>query len=151
MTATNHAMTGALIGMYVQNPLLAVVLAVMSHFALDSLPHFGASLETQKKLLIRVWTVDFVLLWVGLAYLIMLDLPSKPILALCAIAAMSPDVVWVYRYMWLGRHGRKVAPSKHFVNKFHTVIQWSQTPRGIIVELFWSVCMIMLLLNNLGT
>ena len=41
MFVSNHILSGALIGSYVANPAVAVVLSFMSHFVLDALPHFG--------------------------------------------------------------------------------------------------------------
>ena len=41
MTATNHALSGALIGLAVMQPILALPLAFVSHFMLDAVPHFG--------------------------------------------------------------------------------------------------------------
>ena len=42
MTATNHALTGAIIGFTVVAPL-AFLVAILSHFVLDAIPHFGAN------------------------------------------------------------------------------------------------------------
>lgn len=41
MTATNHALTGAAIGLLVGEPLIAVPAAIASHFICDALPHYG--------------------------------------------------------------------------------------------------------------
>jgi hypothetical protein len=41
MFATTHVITGAVIGRRVRNPALAFGLGVVSHLALDALPHFG--------------------------------------------------------------------------------------------------------------
>ncbi len=41
MRAINHAMTGAVIGLAITAPVVAMPIAFFSHFALDALPHFG--------------------------------------------------------------------------------------------------------------
>lgn len=41
MLVTNHVLAGALVGRLVKNPPLALVLGVASHFAMDSLRHWG--------------------------------------------------------------------------------------------------------------
>jgi hypothetical protein len=41
MTATNHMLAGAVVAVGLQHPLLIAPIAVLSHFVLDGLPHFG--------------------------------------------------------------------------------------------------------------
>jgi hypothetical protein len=41
MTGFNHGMAGAVIALTVKQPVLAVPLAFLSHFATDMIPHFG--------------------------------------------------------------------------------------------------------------
>ena len=41
MLATNHVLSGALIGALVRRPMLAFGAGVASHFVLDSVPHWG--------------------------------------------------------------------------------------------------------------
>lgn len=41
MLLTNHVLSGALIGTVVRRPVPAFLLGVASHFALDSVPHWG--------------------------------------------------------------------------------------------------------------
>lgn len=41
MLVTNHVLSGAVIGALAREPLVALPLGVGSHFALDSLPHWG--------------------------------------------------------------------------------------------------------------
>ena len=41
MLVTNHVLSGAVIGAAVRRPLPAFAIGVASHFALDSLPHWG--------------------------------------------------------------------------------------------------------------
>ena len=41
MLVTNHVLAGALIGAVVKRPVPALVLGVVSHVAMDSIPHWG--------------------------------------------------------------------------------------------------------------
>jgi hypothetical protein len=41
MLITNHVLSGALIGAVAETPAVALSLGVVSHFALDALPHWG--------------------------------------------------------------------------------------------------------------
>ena len=41
MLLTNHVLSGALIGALVRRPAPAFALGVASHFALDTVPHWG--------------------------------------------------------------------------------------------------------------
>lgn len=41
MLVTNHVLSGALIGAAVRRPLPAAALGLVSHFALDAVPHWG--------------------------------------------------------------------------------------------------------------
>ncbi len=66
MTATNHAVTGAIIGLTVANPVAAVVAALLSHFILDMIPHFGSDEDFISTMKFRVMLVVDALLCVAL-------------------------------------------------------------------------------------
>ena len=91
MTATNHALTGAIIGLTAVNPLPAVLLAFVSHYFLDIMPHFGLPEKNETKLK-SVWFRNYLLVEASLCFLIVLTLflrqPTHWWLgALCAFAA----------------------------------------------------------------
>jgi hypothetical protein len=46
---TPHAVVGAAIATAIPNPLIAIPLAFLSHFALDMTPHWNPHLNTEKK------------------------------------------------------------------------------------------------------
>jgi hypothetical protein len=142
MTATNHALTGALIATAIDKPLLAVPIAFASHFVLDALPHFGVSknLKTRNSssLFRTVTTLDLVICaalfliapWVAQS----LDM-NIWIMWACMFAAICPDLVWGYRlYRELTE---KLPISKSKFSKFHSKIQWGERPRGLYIELLW--------------
>lgn len=142
MTATNHALVGAVIAVTINKPWLALPLAFASHFALDSLPHFGYpghggfSEALKYKTSKVVALADPVLFLVLFMVLVSFAVPGY-VYAAAALAA-SPDVEWLYSYLWFERSGNKRAP-KSFLAGFHESIQWCERPWGIWVEAAWLV------------
>lgn len=154
MTATNHAVTGALIAMVIPNPLVAIATALLSHFVLDALPHYNPPQITKKtfrgfkeswerKFSYRsfriIFSVDMFLL---LAILIILPLAtayevSSWVVLASSVAAISPDFVGgrflVYKFI---RTKRRPSKSSLFT-RFHIWVQWLETPWGIWVEAVW--------------
>jgi len=49
MLLTPHILVGALIGFKIQNPWLVFILAIISHFALDAIPHREYDIKALKK------------------------------------------------------------------------------------------------------
>lgn len=54
MTATGHAIIGVVIAAKIGNPVLAVPIAIASHLAADSFPHWDAGTNAKKKSHIRL-------------------------------------------------------------------------------------------------
>ena len=54
MLLTNHVLSGALIGALVRRPVPAFALGVASHFALDTVPHWGPFRERHALLRVAV-------------------------------------------------------------------------------------------------
>jgi hypothetical protein len=143
MTATNHAITGAIIGFLVHDPLLAIPAAIASHFVCDAIPHFDKRLTTGvddwlssstfKKLLIADATCC-----IALVLLIAYKHPYHWFLiSVCAFAATSPDMLWVNRFL---KTNRKETWKPNLLSKFGSAIQWFAKPIGAIVELTWLIC-----------
>lgn len=140
MTATNHALTGALIGLVVGQPLIAVPAALASHFVCDSLPHYKRELPGDE-LLKSGWFQNYLIIDCSLCVLLVLVLallqPHHWLLAsICAFLATSPDLVWLEKYLKV-RSGR--AYHENSFAKFSRVIQWFQRPIGWSVEAAWFV------------
>lgn len=147
MTATNHALTGALIGLTAANPLLAVPLAFASHFVLDAIPHFGASSDETAWLRNK----NFRLLLIGEAalcvLLVLLLAVTRPrhwlVGAVAAFAAASPDLFYIGRFRRAQEH--KPLGSRNLFLKFHAAIQWFERPIGAVVEVVWLAGALLLL------
>lgn len=138
MTATNHALTGALIGLIIGEPLIAIPAAIASHFICDSIPHYGSA-DTPEKVLktnrFRNYLVIEALLCFSLVVVLAVARPDNWLLAcFCAFFAASPDLLWIPRYIKT-RTGKKWHPGGF--SAFAAGIQWFQRPIGAVVEIAW--------------
>lgn len=148
MTATNHALTGASIGLWIANPLLALPLAFLSHFALDALPHFASKrwLPEDSRRFVYYLAAEAGVCAAIVLSLVVLQPQNWFWAALCAFVATSPDFMWVQSF--LASQRKAAAPKrKHWVVKFHSWVQWYQKEPGIIFEIIWAVAMLLALAN----
>lgn len=144
MTATNHALTGAVIALAVKQPVLAVPLAFVSHFVLDAIPHFGIHEDDHGKrnshwLFRTVISIDTVL---AVTMLITIPLLASEtiswwVILLGMLAGIAPDSIWIYRFIRNMRN--KLVRPYGRVAKFHQDIQWSEKPWGLSVEVAWVI------------
>jgi len=152
MTATNHALSGALIGAVITQPLLAIPLAFASHFILDAIPHFGLDDiggHTDKKnvkLFHKILLVDTLLLLAVFVWLY--SIGASWLVFVCAIVAGSPDFVWAYRYIFQEKFGKEKPRPKNWLNGMHAKIQ-TQTLSGGFVEASFAVIFALSLSVNL--
>lgn len=131
MTATNHGLFGAVLAITMQNhPVAAVVLAPLSHFLLDAIPHYGglSDKELKSNKFFRILFVDATLAVVCTLYIAWLWPHIALLVVACAFLAASPDLMWIY-YQYSGRKYLDV----HLIPKFHHWIQWSQHKTGLFV------------------
>lgn len=147
MTATNHALTGALIGLSVSSPLLAVVLAFGSHFVLDGVPHYeGAKRDVASKRFAGYLVLE-ALVCSGLVATLFLAHPERWLLAsICAFTATSPDFMWTNSFLQAHKTHNYVPPT-YALARFHAWVQWFEHPSGAIVEIVWAVMAIFLLVK----
>lgn len=138
MTGFNHVLTGVTIAVAVQQPVLAPLLALASHFVLDMLPHFGGVhwFDTWGKKLITLTIFD-TLLCISFVVLGILFFPAHwPLILLCALLAILPDLLWVFHYKYGVKH-------RFFV--FHQAIQRYERPWGAYVEIVFCLLLLSLL------
>lgn len=142
MTATNHALTGAVIAISIKNPALAIAAAFASHFVLDMLPHFGLRKEIEylrKSILLRIIVAfEVIAMSFALFYLPthLNHVASGAIVLACMIVAVLPDFMWTYRY--LKRFvTRDACEFKSKLMHYHEKIQTFEKPVGILVEAAW--------------
>jgi hypothetical protein len=143
MTATNHALTGALIGLAVHNPWIALPAALCSHIICDIIPHFGMDTEwIRSRSFSWMLTIDALLCLLLVAILFITGPPSWLLGAICAFVATSPDLLWVRQFM-LVRQKKIYKP--FWLERFLGWIQWFQKPVGAYVEVAWFVGAVTLL------
>ncbi len=145
MTAINHALTGAVIGLTFSNPITAVVGAFASHFILDALPHFGfRNLNERGRRFGAMLLSDMLLCYILVALLVILQPEQWFIACIAAFAAASPDFMWAPDYIRTLR-GKNERGVSNPLKWFHSVIQWYQKPPGAFLELLYAVAIIALL------
>lgn len=146
MIATNHALTGALIGLSIGHPV-ALPLAFASHFVLDAIPHYG---DDNKRIANSSFVIQLLIdaAFCGLLVLILaLNGPANWLLAVsCAFLAASPDFMWIPKFLH-ARRGKNEIKSRNLAIRFHTWIQWFQKPVGAVVEVVWLVGAVLILAN----
>jgi uncharacterized membrane protein len=149
MTATNHALTGACLGLLVGDPWIALPAAVISHFICDALPHFDrpagttpnkwfVSVTFHKILIADASCCILLVAWLAFYH------PSHWLLAaICAFLATSPDLLWINRFL-KARRGQPWRASAFA--KFAERIQWFARPIGAVVEVTWFVTGLIILI-----
>lgn len=145
MTATNHALTGAIIGLTLHQPLLALTLAVLSHFVLDASPHYEnekLKINSEAFKTMLAFDLSFCVL---LALFLAVARPESWFLACwCAFAATSPDLMWLPHYL-RARAGISWHKPTYALARFHSTIQRFTSPLGWIVEAIWGLsCLVVL-------
>lgn len=127
MTGLNHVLTGSAIGLALQQPLLVVPVAFLSHFVLDAIPHFDHEVyRWGHKYFAPIMIIDG-LISLGSIIFLMIFFPHASLaIALGAFFAILPDFFWLYYYI-------KGRPQLWFF-RFHSKIQWYEQPPGAIVE-----------------
>jgi hypothetical protein len=145
VTATNHALTGALIGLTVHNPWLALPAALLSHLVCDIIPHFGVDASdawVKTARFTRYLLLDFA----GCVVLVMILAMLRPeywlLASICAFVATSPDLLWIRKFVLL-RKGKQF--ERNLLEAFLGNIQWFQRPIGALVEAVWFVGAVVLL------
>ncbi|MEK7594681.1 MAG: hypothetical protein AAB436_03530 [Patescibacteria group bacterium] len=151
MRAINHALTGAVIGLVVGEPLIAVPVAFVSHFICDIIPHHDFDVEEVEKLrsgtFKKVLYGDTTLCVVLVVVLAVLQPENWQLAAICALVAAAPDFASFGKFR--SANGHKPLESNAYT-RFAGRIQWFERPIGGIVEVAWFVAAIFLLLPFLG-
>lgn len=147
MRATNHALTGAIIGLTVQNPWVALPAAFLSHFVCDLIPHHDdPSIPMGSKTEIRLLILDAFGAVIVASYLFALRPEHWFVACWAAFLATSPDLMWIPRFIQRVRTGKDIEP-RNWLEKFHARIQRWASPRGAYVEAVWAIAAVILLAN----
>ena len=154
MTAPNHALTGALIGLTVSDPALAMPLAFLSHFACDAIPHYDPpAQDTVTRMRSSRFVREQLLGGAALCLLLVIWLAiARPhhwlLAAVCAFLAASPDLFWIPRFVHVQRTGKDQPPRSWFL-RFHAWIQWRTGPGFWWVEVLWAAGLLTLIGDHL--
>ncbi|MCA9332481.1 hypothetical protein KDA00_01260 [Candidatus Saccharibacteria bacterium] len=149
MFASNHVITGAVIGSLVVNPVIAIPVAFCAHFVLDAFPHYGIGDHTSKKFLYTL-SADAGLALALIVVIFVLQPQNWLLIIACGVSCASPDLMWLPR--WLvelkGRKPKNMGP----VRRFHSKVQWAEREIwwGLTSEVAWFCLMIFVLANNLN-
>ena len=145
MTATNHAVTGALVAVAIKQPAIALPAAFFSHFVIDAIPHWDYKLEHRYKQL--ALTIDLTIALSILLFLSVTVTASQSLIIAGGLLGILPDFIWA-PYLITGKPSRvdKKTPL-HLTRRFHFWVQWSETRNGIYFEIFWFVLMLTLLFH----
>lgn len=138
MRAINHALGGAVIGLSIADPVVALPLSFLSHFIVDAIPHFGVSGfdDVGGKWFNRTLLAD-ASLCVTLVGVLAVTRPHYWVSAsICAFLATSPDLMWIPNYIRVKR-GKHIKPNELWLLRFHARIQWFERPIGAAVEVVW--------------
>ncbi len=137
MTASNHVIAGALIGSIIVNPIVAIPVALGSHFIMDALPHWCGPISQISRAFKTYLITD-----IAIASLVMLSIVAFrpehwPIMFLCAGFAASPDLMWLPGWI----EDLKKLPKHRIttIERFHAWVQWGQFSWGFAVEAVWFV------------
>jgi membrane-bound metal-dependent hydrolase YbcI (DUF457 family) len=144
MTATNHVLTGATIALTIKQPVLAIPLSFLSHFVLDSLPHFGVPLQdvfaNDKNRFVRIIifmdTLLTIIAFIILTFFVRFHVANWVVFS-CMAAAYAPDSVWLYRFISL--YKSRILKPENWFTRFHSFIQWGERQWGIWVEAAWFI------------
>lgn len=156
MTASNHVLTGMLIGTAattaVANPLLALLLALpmalASHFVLDALPHYSDEYVGYTDFKFKlILLADAYIASMCLLLVYMLGPAHMWTILFSGVIAASPDLMWLPDFIAALRH--QPTPVYGKIRQFHHKIQWWAKPKGVIVEAVWFVAAFMLLFYNI--
>lgn len=134
MTATAHALIGASLAVKIQNPVLGIPAAIISHFIADLVPHWDAGTNHKKKSAFRLKleAAADVLLGFGLVFLIFKSavLANPSYLFFMVIAAQSPDWLETPSTMF----GMKIPPFSWMDWLGHKLQNRMQLPWGLVTQ-----------------
>jgi hypothetical protein len=141
MTAANHTLTGSAWALTTATVLPVWVIlpvALLMHYAMDALPHFG-QLDNEKAALARLkWflPIDAALALIVLGSLFLVR-PEYWLLAMAAgVLCARPDLLKTRRFIRFLRGGDS-SRGRHREARFHRYIQWGERLWGIWIELAW--------------
>ncbi len=147
MLSTPHLLVGAAIVTTIPNPVISLPLAFLSHFALDSIPHWDGSPRPPFGLKTTSWIIVDYLLGTSLVILLTAGLEDQILICLGAFLATLPDFI-----LGTYRHAETTLSQYSFIrvpNQFHMAIQRNiPFNPGLVVTILTSLISILILLSG---
>lgn len=146
-----HAATGGMIALKIGHPLISLPLAILSHFALDLLPHWNPSLSKEKKnkgkissktkLIIFFDCLIGLILGLKIAFGVLPNTNKAILVILGCLAGILPDLIEA-PYFFLNKN----FPSLNGLIAFQNRHQWNiSIVTGIIFQLVFLLLIISLI------
>lgn len=109
MLETTHALVAGAIASQTKDPALAISLSFLSHFIMDSVPHwdFGTRWRDRRKLYTGVFAIVDVIVGFGVGYLVFGQTVALPLLFAVITASMIPDWLEAPWYIFFAKHEKK--------------------------------------------
>jgi len=149
MLLTNHTLTGVLLGLSIDNPVLLAPTAVASHLVLDATPHFAT--ESMKKSFPNGWqfklagAIDFTVS-VAVTVAACLIWPARAVnIVIGVVGACLPDLTYIPMVVFGRDNIERWLPFYKPMLRFLSWIQWYEKPLGLITEAVWAGLMLVLL------
>jgi hypothetical protein len=117
MLVTNHVLSGAVIGAVIRRPASAFFLGVASHFALDSVPHWG-KFGGGRRGLLRVAVPDGLIGLTVMGAMVAIAPKDRRVAVLAGMAGAALPDLDKPSTLWFGR-----SPFPRAVDDFHGGIQ----------------------------
>jgi hypothetical protein len=135
MLAINHTLTAVVLAVSIEKPAIVLPLALISHFLIDIIPHYGNGTNIVRGTnLYDIKVVIDGLLSIVVTVLAMQHWPNKaPIILAAVFFSVLPDLLWPLALIVR----RKGVVWEFF--KFHKLIQ-HESPKGIFTEIAWAAC-----------
>lgn len=147
MIAINHALTGGLVAISISNPALALPAALLSHFAIDALPHWNYQVPGGHKLRPIAIGVDMMASAIALTFFATFLDVDFWIFILGGLLGILPDAMWLPFILHNKQSPKDKNTPLHILRRFHAWIQWSESSKGIILEGLWFVLIVMLVIK----
>ena len=145
MTATAHALVAGAIAAKFSDPTTASILALSSHYIMDSIPHwdFGTNWRMRSKTFTGTLAVFETVFGIGISYALFGSSASFITFSAAIVASLLPDWIETPWYIFFA-HAKKNGPSLRasvweklthqaykIQNKFHTKAQF---PFGLVTQ-----------------
>lgn len=134
MTGSNHMVAGALIATITPQPMVALPLALASHFVMDALPHYGDNNKSSwlNRHFNQVLIIDAMLTIIFILAVLFAQPLGWGLMLIAGFVALSPDLIWLPHYI-ADMKGNPITPGPFA--RFSKWIQWGERPWGIYIEI----------------